>query len=49
MSANTYSTKPTNPIIRLLNMNTSGETGGRDLPLWRQLLLQLLRSLLRSR
>jgi arabinogalactan oligomer/maltooligosaccharide transport system permease protein len=31
-----------NPIIRFFNMNTSGETAGRDLPLWRQLLLQLL-------
>lgn len=34
--------KSKNPIIRLLNMNTSGEVGGRDLPLWRQILLQLL-------
>ncbi len=31
-----------NIITRILNMNTSGEVGGRDLPLWRQLLLQLL-------
>ena len=31
-----------NVIIRFFNMNTSGETAGRDLPLWRQLLLQLL-------
>jgi arabinogalactan oligomer/maltooligosaccharide transport system permease protein len=31
-----------NPIIRFFNMNTSGESAGRDLPLWRQLLLQLL-------
>ncbi len=31
-----------NPIIRFLNINTSGQTGGRNLPLWRQLLLQLL-------
>ncbi len=35
-------TKSKNPIVRFLNMNTSGEVGGRDLPLWRQLLLQLL-------
>ncbi|RJP55077.1 MAG: ABC transporter permease subunit [Anaerolineaceae bacterium] len=35
-------TKSNNPIIRFLNINTSGEAGGRDLPLWRQLLLQLL-------
>ena len=34
--------KSRNPIVRLLNLNTSGEVGGRDLPLWRQLLLQLL-------
>ncbi len=40
----TTATKPTstNPIIRLLNMNTSNEVGGRDLPLWRQILLQVL-------
>jgi arabinogalactan oligomer / maltooligosaccharide transport system permease protein len=31
-----------NPIIRLLMWNTSREVGGRELPLWRQLLLQLL-------
>jgi len=31
-----------NPISRLLNINTSGEKGGRNLPLWRQLLLQVL-------
>src|SRR5690349_17054034 len=31
-----------NIITRILNVNTSGEVGGRDLPLWRQLLLQLL-------
>ena len=35
-------TKSANPIIRFLTMNTSGEAGGRDLPLWRQLLLQAL-------
>jgi arabinogalactan oligomer / maltooligosaccharide transport system permease protein len=34
--------KPTNPLIRLLNVNTSREIGGRDLPLWRQILLQVL-------
>jgi arabinogalactan oligomer / maltooligosaccharide transport system permease protein len=34
--------KSTNPIVRFLTMNTSKELGGRDLPLWRQLLLQLL-------
>jgi len=31
-----------NPIVRFLNMNTSGQTSGRSLPLWRQLLLQAL-------
>lgn len=35
-------TKNTNPIIRFFNMNTSGEASGRDLPLWRQLLLQVI-------
>jgi arabinogalactan oligomer/maltooligosaccharide transport system permease protein len=36
------SSKSTNSIIRFLNMNTSGEAAGRDLPLWKQLLLQVL-------
>jgi arabinogalactan oligomer / maltooligosaccharide transport system permease protein len=31
-----------NSIIRFLNMNTSGQISGRDLPLWRQLLTQVL-------
>lgn len=31
-----------NPIIRFLNINTSGQSSGRSLPLWRQLLLQIL-------
>lgn len=31
-----------NPITRLLMMNTSGEHGGRYLPLWRQLILQAI-------
>ncbi len=35
------SSKP-NLLIRLLTVNTSGEKGGRNLPLWRQLLLQAL-------
>ena len=35
-------TKSRNPIVRFLTMNTSGEVGGRDLPLWRQILLQLV-------
>ncbi|MEK7784161.1 MAG: ABC transporter permease subunit, partial [Chloroflexota bacterium] len=35
-------TSTSNPISRLLNINTSGEKGGRNLPLWRQLLLQVV-------
>jgi len=35
-------TQKQNPIVRFFNMNTSGEVGGRKLPLWRQMLLQLL-------
>jgi arabinogalactan oligomer/maltooligosaccharide transport system permease protein len=35
-------TKKSNPIVRFLNINTSREVGGRDLPLWKQLLLQLI-------
>jgi len=31
-----------NFIVRFLTTNTSNEIGGRDLPLWRQILLQLL-------
>lgn len=31
-----------NIIIRFLNINTSGQTSGRNLPLWRQILLQIL-------
>ena len=31
-----------NPIIRFLNINTSGQTSGRNLPLWRQILIQIL-------
>lgn len=31
-----------NILVRLLTLNTSKEVGGRDLPLWRQLLLQVL-------
>jgi arabinogalactan oligomer/maltooligosaccharide transport system permease protein len=33
---------PQNPLVRLLNMNTSNEVGGRNLPLWRQIMLQIL-------
>ena len=35
-------TKKSNPIVRFLNINTSREVGGRDLPLWKQVLLQLI-------
>lgn len=40
----TTTTKPQNKniFVRLLTMNTSSEVGGRDLPLWRQILLQIL-------
>jgi arabinogalactan oligomer/maltooligosaccharide transport system permease protein len=31
-----------NIIVRFLTMNTSGEIGGRDLPLWKQVLFQVL-------
>lgn len=31
-----------NPIVRFLTMNTSGQTSGRSLPLWRQLLFQVI-------
>jgi arabinogalactan oligomer/maltooligosaccharide transport system permease protein len=42
MAITSDSLKHPNPLVRLLNTNTSGEHGGRDLPLWRQILLQLL-------
>ena len=43
MSAQGINQKPKqNFIVRFLTINTSQEAGGRDLPLWRQLLLQLL-------
>ena len=35
-------TQGKNIVTRILNINTSGEAGGRDLPLWRQILLQVL-------
>jgi len=35
-------TKNKNIFVRILTTNTSNEVGGRDLPLWRQLLLQIL-------
>lgn len=42
MSTYTDTTRHKNPIVRFLSINTSGEVGGRTLPLWRQILLQLL-------
>ncbi len=42
MTTQTPSNKNGNILTRFLNMNTSGEVGGRDLPLWRQILLQLM-------
>jgi len=41
MSAKSPASKK-NPLVRFLTMNTSGQTSGRDLPLWRQLLTQIL-------
>lgn len=38
----TTETPKRNILVRFLTMNTSNEVGGRDLPLWRQLLLQVL-------
>lgn len=35
-------TKSKNPIVRFFNLNTSGEVGGREFPLWKQILMQLL-------
>ena len=35
-------TKNKNIFMRILTMNTSSQTSGRSLPLWRQILLQLL-------
>jgi arabinogalactan oligomer / maltooligosaccharide transport system permease protein len=40
MAVHSQSSK--NLIVRILNINTSGQTGGRSLPLWRQLVLQLI-------
>jgi arabinogalactan oligomer/maltooligosaccharide transport system permease protein len=40
---NSSNAKPQkNLIVRFLTMNTSGQTSGRSLPLWRQILLQIL-------
>jgi arabinogalactan oligomer/maltooligosaccharide transport system permease protein len=41
MSA-TSSAPKKNLLVRFLTMNTSGQTSGRDLPLWRQLITQIL-------
>lgn len=41
MSENSQTPKK-NLLVRFLTMNTSGQTSGRDLPLWRQLLTQIL-------
>ena len=38
----TNTTSSKNPIVRFLTMNTSSQTSGRSLPLWRQILLQLI-------
>ncbi|HSG42170.1 MAG TPA: ABC transporter permease subunit [Anaerolineales bacterium] len=34
--------KKKNILVRFLTLNTSRETGGRELPLWRQIILQVL-------
>jgi arabinogalactan oligomer/maltooligosaccharide transport system permease protein len=40
--ANTAQSTQKNIFMRILTMNTSNQTSGRSLPLWKQLLLQLL-------
>ena len=42
MTTLTKPEKKQNFIVRFFNINTSNEAGGRKLPLWRQLLLQML-------
>jgi len=42
MTTYTELKKSNNPVIRFLTMNTSREVGGNALPLWRQLLLQIV-------
>jgi arabinogalactan oligomer/maltooligosaccharide transport system permease protein len=42
MSTATQTPKKHNLFVRFLTLNTSREAGGRDLPLWRQIFLQLL-------
>jgi len=42
MTTNPRSKKKQNFLVRFFTMNTSREVGGRKLPLWRQILLQLL-------
>lgn len=42
MAALPESAPKKNPLVRFLTLNTSSEVGGRDLPLWRQVLIQLL-------
>ncbi len=42
MTSAVQTSKKKNIFMRFLTMNTSGEASGRELPLWRQLLLQLL-------
>jgi ABC-type maltose transport system permease subunit len=42
MTAYPLQVKKKNFIVRFFTMNTSSEVGGRKLPLWRQIMLQLL-------
>jgi arabinogalactan oligomer / maltooligosaccharide transport system permease protein len=41
-SAKYQAPKPKNLLVRFLTINTSREAGGRSLPLWQQILLQML-------
>ena len=42
MTTNAQTPGRKNFMVRFLTMNTSGEVAGRTLPLWRQILLQLV-------
>lgn len=42
MTTQTVSTPKKNILVRLLTINTSNEVGGRDFPLWQQILYQIL-------
>jgi len=42
MTTSTNKPNQPNPLVRILNINTSNEVGGRDFPLWQQVLYQAL-------